>query len=749
MTFDWRPLTEERKTPFLGSCANLDAFNLETWPGVFSGQDEDPRPKRTVEQRVAIEVEKKNSKEAVENGNSHSFLFWWQQKEEITLLPPDAENRSEKETTKKLDLKDFKTGLEVQDDISVKEGINDETAEVKIEEAGQFVKTESKHINIPRRQAGKRVKGNARSIIVPDLSAVHHKQVEKTCKTVKDRKLRNIRKCAPKQPCLSFEEIIESILHIAPAPAKRRRPNSNLSEPRDSRVHSGESSNGTSDGCSSSSGSDSGSSGSDSSSSGGSSSGGCFGGKGNADRDEGNEKEYPQWYFLGKQKTDTAGRNERKRSLDEEKNCPRVKKMRENLTTVTTDQSGLQMFLSSIIDNAEQFCCFGEEGTHMTTIGKVKKEIEHVLFHEELQSCEHSSITQNVIAQHTHFCCSQGCSVFDCESFRGSCEDNREPLSTSVPVLAPQFNRKPPVAPVFVSPTPRIDGRVIFRNSTDLPEKFFLENKDFIKMKEKKLGIGSNAEVFVIYLTRDNRKKMAMKETKYHIEREEVEVYKMLGEHPHIITHYGVTLRENKGHANIFMELCEQSLFDYMDSKLKRRLTLLEAMFYAIQILVAVVYLHNLKVPIVHKDIKAKNVVLTADGSQAKLADFDSARRLPSEITKAGLKAQGTKGFASPEVLEEKPHGRAADIYSFGCFIIELMVGGPSKSSLHQQIKMLRELDPDLGQLVFDCTKENPKERPTACELLQLPVIQKYASSVHGGLRSPDLPLNNNDDLYT
>ena len=46
----------------------------------------------------------------------------------------------------------------------------------------------------------------------------------------------------------------------------------------------------------------------------------------------------------------------------------------------------------------------------------------------------------------------------------------------------------------------------------------------------------------------------------------------------------------------------------------------------------------------------AKNVLLTAEGSRAKLADFDSAKRLTHELTEAGLKPLGTRGFAAPEV---------------------------------------------------------------------------------------------------
>lgn len=40
--------------------------------------------------------------------------------------------------------------------------------------------------------------------------------------------------------------------------------------------------------------------------------------------------------------------------------------------------------------------------------------------------------------------------------------------------------------------------------------------------------------------------------------------------------------------------------------KMQRRLSLNEAMFYWLQILDAVDYLHNLPVPVIHKDIKGK-----------------------------------------------------------------------------------------------------------------------------------------------
>lgn len=38
------------------------------------------------------------------------------------------------------------------------------------------------------------------------------------------------------------------------------------------------------------------------------------------------------------------------------------------------------------------------------------------------------------------------------------------------------------------------------------------------------------------------------------------------------------------------------------------------------------------------------------------------------------------------KVLEEKPHGRPTDIYTLGCFLIELIVGVPSEESLQEQV---------------------------------------------------------------
>jgi hypothetical protein len=78
-------------------------------------------------------------------------------------------------------------------------------------------------------------------------------------------------------------------------------------------------------------------------------------------------------------------------------------------------------------------------------------------------------------------------------------------------------------------------------------------------------------------------------------------------------------------------------------------------------------YLHGESV--VHGDVKARNVVLGADG-RAKLADFGCAR-------KAGLGPiiGGTPAFMAPEVARGEEQDPAADVWALGCTVLEMATG--------------------------------------------------------------------------
>lgn len=99
---------------------------------------------------------------------------------------------------------------------------------------------------------------------------------------------------------------------------------------------------------------------------------------------------------------------------------------------------------------------------------------------------------------------------------------------------------------------------------------------------------------------------------------------------------------------------------------------------YTTQLLLAVEELH--KNGVVHRDIKCANIFLTNEGNCLKLGDFGSAVKIKNQMTMPGeLKGYvGTQAYMAPEVFTKNNtdgHGRAADIWSVGCCIIEMASG--------------------------------------------------------------------------
>jgi serine/threonine-protein kinase len=83
---------------------------------------------------------------------------------------------------------------------------------------------------------------------------------------------------------------------------------------------------------------------------------------------------------------------------------------------------------------------------------------------------------------------------------------------------------------------------------------------------------------------------------------------------------------------------------------------------------------------LVHRDIKPANIVL-ASGGEVKVLDFGIARadgRAGGTRTQAVL---GTAAYLSPEQASGHPAGPAADLYSLGCVLFEMLTGAPPFSA--------------------------------------------------------------------
>lgn len=83
----------------------------------------------------------------------------------------------------------------------------------------------------------------------------------------------------------------------------------------------------------------------------------------------------------------------------------------------------------------------------------------------------------------------------------------------------------------------------------------------------------------------------------------------------------------------------------------------------------------------VHKDVKPDNILCTR-GSEVRLIDFSLAAKSASALTKVMTRKksviiQGTRTYIAPELVRREPATPAADIYSLGITLYEILTGRP------------------------------------------------------------------------
>jgi len=146
--------------------------------------------------------------------------------------------------------------------------------------------------------------------------------------------------------------------------------------------------------------------------------------------------------------------------------------------------------------------------------------------------------------------------------------------------------------------------------------------------------------------------------------------------------------------------------------------------FYLRQVAAAMVYLHSDGVQILHRDLKADNVLLFSP-SVCKLADFGCCASFSDE----GVPEEraGTVSHMAPEVFAAKPYGSAADCWSFGVLTCELALGtlvcATAEDWLQNQRQMLDSiagyLSPALRSVLGKLFRRDQAKRLSADQILE------------------------------
>lgn len=196
--------------------------------------------------------------------------------------------------------------------------------------------------------------------------------------------------------------------------------------------------------------------------------------------------------------------------------------------------------------------------------------------------------------------------------------------------------------------------------------------------------------------------------------------------HPNVCTVYTIEIESTP--PFIAMEFVEgKTLTTVIDqiNKSRELLTISRLLSYGRQIAEGVAAAHHCG--IVHRDIKAENVMLDLDG-RIRIMDFGLAREDASASKTTTRSLLGTIGYIAPEVLLGEEPDRRSDIFSAGVLLYELLTGVLPFRGKHESAMIYAVLNEEpipferyrddiptgLADLIRQMLAKAPKNRPAS-----------------------------------
>ncbi|CAI5756522.1 unnamed protein product [Candida verbasci] len=201
----------------------------------------------------------------------------------------------------------------------------------------------------------------------------------------------------------------------------------------------------------------------------------------------------------------------------------------------------------------------------------------------------------------------------------------------------------------------------------------------------------------------------------------EIDLLKIL-KHPNIVKYHGFVKTSDS--LNILLEYCAGGSLRQLYKKNNSGLAEMQIVNYTKQVIQGLAYLHDQGV--VHRDVKAANVLLTENGD-VKLADFGVA----TKVNNSHFTLVGTPNWMAPEtILGGDGLCTASDIWSLGATIIELFTTYPpyhdlnAMATLHaigtdEHPPLPKNISSLAREFLLECFQKQPNLRISARLLLK------------------------------
>ncbi|KAH0792326.1 AChain A, Cyclin-G-associated kinase [Histomonas meleagridis] len=200
--------------------------------------------------------------------------------------------------------------------------------------------------------------------------------------------------------------------------------------------------------------------------------------------------------------------------------------------------------------------------------------------------------------------------------------------------------------------------------------------------------------------------------------------------HSHIIKLYAVDMNPKSYSITLLYEYCPLTASEIIN---KRKLTRDETLIFFIAISSACAFLHSQSPPIIHRDLRAENILIAEDGTP-KICDFGSITskiyycKTPEEtqIAREDIELNTALNYRSPEMINligGVEIGPALDVWVLGCTLYKLifredMFKLSEKAQILQgKFKLPSEIEDSFATIISKCVQVNPSQRPTAAEV--------------------------------